>query len=324
MIIPDTLSARNAWSQYWSGDQAGADRALNSELQEWVLDVHWAKVFAREFRARPNVRLLDAACGTGILALHASRVAQFEEYGGLDICLSDISPEALDIAKAKLTEHPAGTAVADARDLPFPDAHFDVIVSQFGLEYAGSDGFREAIRCLNPEGSLHAVIHRAGSGIMQECEGNLAVLDALTDSGILTGFLTVFRHAREGGEGAEAKAALESVAASVDQVQAALVAAPPGGAREYGARLLIDMQNAMDQPMRYSESDMESWVEGQGEGIQAFRVRMASMIESAMSEDDVRAIADALGERKGIAVSVETMQGLDGDAAVAWVLTAAP
>ena len=68
-------------------------------------------------------RALDAACGTG---RHAKHLATKHETYGIDA-----SQEMLDVAKASV---PSATFdVGDLERLPFPDAHFDVVVCALAL-----------------------------------------------------------------------------------------------------------------------------------------------------------------------------------------------
>lgn len=110
----------------------------------------WTPVVAQAAGVGPGHRVLDVACGTGILAREASaRAGTSGAVVGLDI-----SRAMLEAARriAPELEWRHGTAEA----LPFADGSFDVVVSQFGLMFFGdrTAALREAIRVLTPGGRL--------------------------------------------------------------------------------------------------------------------------------------------------------------------------
>jgi ubiquinone/menaquinone biosynthesis C-methylase UbiE len=79
---------------------------------------------------RPGERVLDVACGTGVIArLAADRVGPSGTVTGLDL-----SPEMIDVAR---TASPSTIAwhVGDATSLPFPDGAHDVVLCQMGLMF---------------------------------------------------------------------------------------------------------------------------------------------------------------------------------------------
>lgn len=79
----------------------------------------------------PGQRILDVACGAGQLSLPAARA-------GADVTGVDIATNLLDQARARARA--AGLAIrfeeADAEDLPFDDATFDVVFSLIGAMFA--------------------------------------------------------------------------------------------------------------------------------------------------------------------------------------------
>lgn len=99
-------------------------------------------------------RALDVACGTGVLARAlAERVGPAGEVAGLDPL-----PGMLAVAQRLAPEVTWHRGLAEA--LPFPDRHFDRVVSQFGLMFVSEreGALREAIRVLRPGGGLAFVV----------------------------------------------------------------------------------------------------------------------------------------------------------------------
>ena len=111
------------------------------------LDLRWRRLAAAA-AVRPGDAVLDAACGTGDLALAGLR-AGAREVTGLDF-----SPRMLERARRKA---PAITWVqGDLLALPFADGSFDAATIGFGLRNVADLelGLRELRRVLRPGGRL--------------------------------------------------------------------------------------------------------------------------------------------------------------------------
>lgn len=97
----------------------------------------------------PGSRVLDVACGPGLLAVAAAR-------RGARAFAVDISPEM--IARVRDAARAAGVdvdaRVGDGMALPFDDGAFDAAACLFGIMFFPdrAKGFRELCRVLRPEG----------------------------------------------------------------------------------------------------------------------------------------------------------------------------
>jgi ubiquinone/menaquinone biosynthesis C-methylase UbiE len=96
-------------------------------------------------------RVLDVACGTGVAAITAARL-------GADVCGIDLTPEL--VARARENSAIAEVRIdwreGDAEQLPYEDAEFDVVLSQFGHMFAPRPevATREMLRVLKPGGTI--------------------------------------------------------------------------------------------------------------------------------------------------------------------------
>jgi SAM-dependent methyltransferase len=95
--------------------------------------------------------LLDVATGTGVVAITAARA-------GAKVTGLDLTPELLE--QARVSAPIAGVDIAwkegDAEALPFGDASFDVVLSQFGHMFAPRPevAVKELLRVLKPGGRI--------------------------------------------------------------------------------------------------------------------------------------------------------------------------
>jgi ubiquinone/menaquinone biosynthesis C-methylase UbiE len=114
----------------------------------------WATDLVQRAALQAGERVLDAACGTGIVARRASeRVGEQGAVVGLDL-----NPGMLAIARA--LPPPSGASItwheASVLAMPFSDATFDVILCQLGLQFFPdrTQALREMRRVLVPGGRL--------------------------------------------------------------------------------------------------------------------------------------------------------------------------
>jgi len=102
-------------------------------------------------RVAAGQRVLDVACGTGVVAVTAAR-------RGATVTALDLTPELL--ARARDNAQIAGVSVdwheGDVERLPFPDGGFDVVLSQFGHIFAPRPAVAigEMLRVLRPGGTI--------------------------------------------------------------------------------------------------------------------------------------------------------------------------
>jgi SAM-dependent methyltransferase len=102
---------------------------------------------------QPGTRLLDVGAGTGgSIAIPAAQ-------RGADVVASDLTDVWFEAGRARVAQaglEPIEWVVADAMDLPFEDASFDVVTSTFGHMFAPDHAAaaRELARVVRPGGTL--------------------------------------------------------------------------------------------------------------------------------------------------------------------------
>jgi ubiquinone/menaquinone biosynthesis C-methylase UbiE len=128
----------------------------------------WAEDLVERVGLSPGVRVLDVACGTGVVAqVAAARVGEGGRVVGLDL-----NPGMLDVARSTRSAV-AGTPIewfeGSADALPFGDGEFDVLLCQLGLQF-----FPDRQAALREMRRVLASAGRAGASVFTRIERNPA------------------------------------------------------------------------------------------------------------------------------------------------------
>ena len=144
-VQPDFTAVKSRQQVAWSsGDYAviGTTLAITGELLCEAIDL------------RAGERVLDVAAGNGNATVAAAR--RWADVTSTDYVLGLLE---LGRAKAEAERLPAIFQQADAEDLPFADASFDVVLSVFGVMFTPDQeqAARELLRVCRPGGRIGLV-----------------------------------------------------------------------------------------------------------------------------------------------------------------------
>ena len=121
----------------------------------------WAAILLRHAAPQPRERVLDVACGTGIVARQAAPLVGADGQ----VIAIDMNPAMLAMARA--LPAPSGATITwqegNAMALPFPDGAFDVVLCQHGLPFVPDRAVavHEMRRVLTPGGRALAIVLQA-------------------------------------------------------------------------------------------------------------------------------------------------------------------
>lgn len=95
--------------------------------------------------------ILEIACGTGRVTSHLVRSVKHDT-----LTATDLNVDMINVAKVVVHNKDVNWQVADAMELPFDNASFDLVLIQFGIMFfpAKEKGLREVYRVLRPGGKL--------------------------------------------------------------------------------------------------------------------------------------------------------------------------
>jgi SAM-dependent methyltransferase len=320
--IEPTPSDVHHWDAFWRAratavaqDHIGARDPAPAEF--------WAAHLRQQLEGRKHARLIDVACGNGAvtrIAMEAARAVRAD----LAVHCADYSVSAV---REACTEFPEARGVAcDACNIPYADRSFDLVVSQFGLEYAGAAAFPEAARLVAGDGLLTAVVHMESGAIHEECAENHAVVEALDQSRLLPLARDAFNAGFDVLEGRIGNAEFQEhdrrLAPAVEIAKAILRDKGPLAAGGLLANVYRDIAYMYGRIPNYSREDIMAWFDGVSAELKSYSGRMASMTRVAVDEAAIARISDAL-RALGFEVADPSQLSLKSiPRPSAWILTA--
>ncbi|MCL1146430.1 bifunctional demethylmenaquinone methyltransferase/2-methoxy-6-polyprenyl-1,4-benzoquinol methylase UbiE [Shewanella sp. 10N.261.52.F9] len=129
---------------------------IMNDVMSFGIHRMWKRFTIESAGARPGMKVLDLAGGTGDLTAKFSRIVG--DTG--QVILADINDSMLKVGREKLRDKGIVGNVdyvqANAEALPFPDNHFDIITIAFGLRNVTNKdaAIASMLRVLKPGGKL--------------------------------------------------------------------------------------------------------------------------------------------------------------------------
>jgi len=178
-------SRRASWSRYWSSGVLHSCPGSFRDNYDGALAQFWHAQFAA---LKPGQRVLDVATGNGALPRLLLGVDGGADCGcTIDaIDLATLAPAWLDRLdadrRARLHLHPGVLA----EQLPFEDACFDLVISQYGIEYAElAVALAQVRRVLGPGGRLRLLMHHRASVPVEKGDIEARLIETLfADDGL--------------------------------------------------------------------------------------------------------------------------------------------
>jgi len=299
--------AEKGWSDYWQKDSAEGEVFVNARGERHpALAGFWGEVFAE---TRPGSRIIDLASGAGSVFAHLPTGQGYELHA------ADISEVALD---ALVERFPGvATTVCPADDLPFENAAFDLVLTQFGIEYAGIDAFGEAARLVAPGGRFVGLCHVAGGYIDSDNQAQLREAGTVLEQDFI-GCAKVLAEAAFSGDPVKLRSAQEAFAAAATPVGEGMRRHRKG----IHTYLFQGFRQLYERRSQYDLADITGWLDAMRGELDVNLDRLARMCAAALSEDDVARIRQIFEDRGLEDVQCTPFMTPGNDLPVAWQMAA--
>lgn len=174
------MNNTDAWSLYWQGSHQESCIANKGFEDQKILSDIWHEL---ALSIDPNCTILDLATGNGSVPNSLLKFSEKFKITGVDY--ANINPKKY-IEKNSLLDLVDFIPNIDITTLPFVDNQFDIITSQFGLEYSMLDiSIHEFVRVLKPKGKFFFVMHHTKSEIVAPAHNKIKEFNFLRKSDLL-------------------------------------------------------------------------------------------------------------------------------------------
>jgi SAM-dependent methyltransferase len=297
-----SAGARTAqgWDTYWKGSGDVGAYASGGTSHPAILDF-WNDFFEMVKGSGQLSTMMDIGTGNGALIDRALAV-----FGKDSIAISCIDASTAAIDNIKLRFPGVTGMVTDAAAIPLASGGYDIVTSQFGVEYAGIDAIHESARLVARGGWLGMLIHHGNSVIRQQSEANLQAVAKVQASEFIRLASAMFRSGFDAVRGAdrapyeEAARRLAPAAKELERVMEQFGQAVADGTF---AQLYSDVARIHEQIQHYDPDEVLGWLERMDAELESYSVRMSSMCESAIDEGTFLLKCDEL-EGAGFTIDV--------------------
>ena len=215
--------------------------------------------------------------------------------------------------------------VADAKSIPLDSGQYDLVTSQFGIEYAGLAAIDEACRLLAPDGSLVLMMHIRPGVIFSECARALDAIERTQKADFVPLAMRFFEAGFAAVQGAE-RAAYDQAALrlnpAIEAIESILADHGEHVAGDTIARLYADVQKIHSRIQYYEPKEVLAWLHTMDRELAEYRERMGSMCDAATDSKAFDEICDNLRQRELDIVTREPLLAPDNELPIAWVVRA--
>jgi len=313
-------SSTQGWNTYWQGASSSAQAFTSGGASHPGFPLFWSTPLDDFLSARPNARILDIATGSGAVIESLSQLANTRLE---NVSCVDISEAAIDGVQRRFPGIVG--VVADANSIPLETGQYDLVTSQFGIEYAGPAAIDEAVRLLAPDGSLIFLMHIHDGVLYRECS---AAIDALRRTR-QCGFIQLARDFFELGfaavRGAD-RAAYDDAGLklnpAIQELEAIISDHGQHVAGDMIEYLLTTVQTIHKRIQYHEPDEVLDWLETADQELEKHEERMDSMHQSALDKNAFKAVCENLAGQGLILDRAEPLH-LEADALpFAWALLA--
>jgi SAM-dependent methyltransferase len=287
----DPAPANRSWNQYWRGTKDGPSLAIGGANHP-RLDQFWQEFFLSARTESRPIKIVDIASGDGAVVDFVFKVFSGETA---DVTCIDISEHAIEILVKRFPR--VNGVVANALRIPLESNSFDIVASQFGVEYAGVAAFSEAARLVAPGGQLASLVHHRSGAIYKECTASLDAVEKLRVCKFIPLSIGMFEAGFAACRGADPgphNTAAENLLPAYRELEGIMQHYGMHVAGDTLLRLYQDVDKIHQSMEHYDPAEILQWLARLDSELDAYAGMMGSMRDAALSEAQFLAVCDGL------------------------------
>lgn len=319
--MSDALRRRQqTWTRYWASGAVHSCGTTYGEHYGGAIAAFWRKTFDD---TPAGSRLLDLATGSGAVPRLWRSWRTDDTWDAID--LASTVPPWVSAAGTGLRFH----AAVHAESLPFQAASFDLVASQYGLEYCDlTHAVPEILRVRAPAGRVALVLHHTQSRPVSLARTELSHLDwALGPDGLIGACVDMLDPAAGAStpQGRERLARDPGAEAARLRFNAAQVVLRERASAGDGTDVLGEIRDMvgtlLQMAMRQSASDARSAMDSWMRALSDHRLRLEELCTHALDGRAVQALAAQLA-CAALRTDLGTLE--EDQHLMGWTLRAAP
>lgn len=319
MNKPNNSQTTRGWDSYWQGAR-DAQAFTAGGVSHPAVASFWDTILSERASTEEIIRVLDIATGSGAVV---ERLTQHSGASRYAITCVDISAAAVDSVCTRFPD--VVGVVADAKSMPLTSGAYDLVTSQFGIEYAGLAAINEAARLVAPDGSLILLMHFQLGGIFVECATALDAIRRTQQSAFIQHALRFFETGLAAVRGADRapydQAALQ-LNPAIQVLESILSEHGEHVAGDTIAKLYSDVQNIHSRLQYYEPEDVLGWLRTMERELGEYEERMASMLDAAIDDKTFHDVCENLRGQGFTIAKAEPLLIGNNKAPLAWMLSA--
>ena len=299
------MSQGENWSEYWEFESAKGevfvDKSGNKHPQ---LAEFWEQLF-NNFQSTD--RIVDLASGAGSI-FNSVNHQKFSKLHAVDI--SDVA-----LKRLKVDIPQAEVQVGSCSKLSSPDAYFDHVLSQFGIEYSTEIGFYEALRIMDFKGDFTALVHYKNGYIDVRNATELEGVELLIDGS----FVNVSRKVASAFKSKDTKVIQSSVQefSFIEPLVHAYCEKHNSG---LPAHCYNGCKRLLQGYAKYDHYEVVEWFKNMQQELKQAHVRLNNMRSVAFSKNRMSEMVKVLSKKGATNISAEPFILINHDKPVAWIL----
>lgn len=299
-----------AWDQYWRDGRLASCGGEGGAAYQAAITEGWRRFF-QDLPA--GSRILDVCTGNGAVALVAEETAgergirfEIEAFDGAVIATPE-SPGSMIHFRSRV----------QAESLPYPDDNFEIVVSQYGLEYSDMErSLPELVRVSVPDSRVRLMVHAREGIVVGKARQQSEEAHRLLDSPIFQ----AARELAEGRDGGIPELTLKALKARYNEaVQQLEKASSESVEPEMYSNVCCVLTHALSIQQQVGAEQVSGKVDDVRQTVRAHAERVDAMIRASLDEAGAEALGARIGKLWGHQVEVRAGRRDNGDL-LGWVI----
>lgn len=318
-MTANTSQTNKSWDKYWQG--TGDIAAFTSGgVSHPAIRAFWIEFFNSAKQNYSKPKILDIASGNG--AVIECALEAFNDIPN-ELTALDVSEAAIKNINARFAQ--VKGIVSNANSIAEKSGSFDIVTSQYGVEYAGHDAILESARLVANSGLLVLLMHCDSGSIYVECQQSLDAIERTQTSCFIQLAIEMLDAGFKSVKGADRnpyEQAAKKLAPAITELESVMRQYGPHVAGDTISRLYNDVGQIHQKIQHYEPKEVLTWLNKMSEELNAYKKRMSSMCLSAISPEKFDMIKNDL---QALGFFIETADKLfvpGSERPMAWALIA--